>query len=189
MFHITCFRYSPNRSSLVLQDQAIKWSGMPGTPNAIQNLKTSLLTECAILCKTVIMHTILFGATTHTTQIWCKLSWHSSQAYSFFASQTSGGMPTCLILQYHTYSFGSHKKQGTGNTPCQYWWLKTENSRPYSNATSCDILSIASAWRYWTTWWSPTKHHIETVMIYLKSNGHGIYLPALIAFLHILLKC
>jgi len=45
MFHTTCFWYSPNRSSLVLQDRAIKRSGTPETPNAIQNLKISLLTE------------------------------------------------------------------------------------------------------------------------------------------------
>jgi hypothetical protein len=33
------------------------------------------------------------------------------------------------------------------------------------------------------------KHHIETVMINLKSHEYGIYLPVFVTFLHIVLKC
>jgi len=82
MFHITGFWYSPNRSSMVLQDRAIKRSGTPETPNAIQNLKISLLTE---RCFHTDCHPAQYcaGAAAHTTQIWCKLSWHNSQAHSF----------------------------------------------------------------------------------------------------------
>ena len=76
---------------------------------------------------------------------------------------------------------GLRYKQSMRNTSCQYCWLKTANSGVYSRdpqgkaTTYYDSLSIATAGVYWTTWWSPTKWHIQTIMTEMNFHGHGIY--------------
>ena len=52
-----------------------------------------------------------------------------------------------------------------------------------------DSVSIVTAGVYWTTWWSPKKYHIQTIMIQMNSHGHGIYLLVLINFFQSALKC
>jgi len=39
------------------------------------------------------------------------------------------------------------------------------------------------------TWKSPTKCHIQTLLIQVNSHEHGMYLLLLIPFLHFALKC
>jgi hypothetical protein len=41
---------------------------------------------------------------------------------------------------------------------------------------------MATAGVYWTSWWSPTKCHIKTLMISINYHGHGLYLLVLIFF-------
>jgi hypothetical protein len=103
-------------------------------------------------------------------------------ADSFLVSRTSPGPPARLTML--------HLKQGIPNTSCQCCWLKTANSRvylrdPQGNATVCyDSLFIATAGVYWTTWLSPTKFHIQTIMTEINSHEHGMHLLVLITFLH-----
>jgi hypothetical protein len=50
-------------------------------------------------------------------------------------------------------------------------------------------LPIAIAGVYWTVWKSPTKFHIQTVMMQMNSHGQGIYMLLLKPFFHFALKC
>jgi hypothetical protein len=54
----------------------------------------------------------------------------------------------------------------------------------------CDVscYPFHRDWReYWTTWWSPTKCHIQREMV-TEFSWHGIYLPVLIQFFQFSLK-
>ena len=51
-----------------------------------------------------------------------------------------------------------------------------------------DILYIATAGVYWTTWQSPTKCHIQRV-INMNSHGLGMFQSVLIICFHFSLKC
>jgi hypothetical protein len=77
-------------------------------------------------------------------------------------------------------------QQGIWNMFCQYWWLKTANSGvhsrdPLKSAMCYNELSTTAAGVHWTTWWSPTKCHIQTAKN-MNSHGHGKYLTLLISF-------
>jgi hypothetical protein len=93
-----------------------------------------------------------------------------------------------LAWPYNTtlLPLGLGYKQSVRNISCQYCWLKTANSGVYSrypqgNVTMCyDSLSIANAGVYWTTWYSPIKRHIQTIMTEMSSHGHGMHLIVLI---------
>ena len=123
-----------------------------------------------------------------------KFQGHCFQAYSFLVAGTLPGSPTCLILRYQI-PLGLCHKQSIWKRSYKYLWLKTVNLGMFSkalqeNATTCfDILSIATAGVYWMTWWSPTKCHIQTVMINMNAHENGIFLSVLIKCLHSSLKC
>jgi uncharacterized protein with PQ loop repeat len=60
---------------------------------------------------------------------------------------------------------------------------------PYKNATCNNVFSITTSGAYWTTWCSPTKFHIQAILINTVSHGQETYLPVLIIVFNFVLKC
>jgi hypothetical protein len=110
----------------------------------------------------------------------CKSSGQRFRAVSFLVSRTSRGPPARLTVLYQTTYPGAALKVRYMKHVLPLFWLKKAHSgvytrNPQGNATTCqDSLSIATAGVYWTTWWSPTKCHIQIIMTEMNSHGHGM---------------
>jgi len=133
---------------------------VPETLYHISNLKTSLPA-------TLHFHTDrhhaqwLFGATSHT-QI-C------------IASSLSTVFPGRLIscsgdIKWIAWSLAH------AITDDLKWWIQEWIQGIRKETQQHHIPSFMSAGVYWMTWWSPTRCHIQTVMINMKSHRHGMYL-------------
>jgi len=126
--------------------------------NAIWSLKTRLYTDGR------------FRADSHHTLLTRQVKTFPRKL--FIVQRTSSPGPPARLIQQYTRLFPLGRS--TRNTSCQYWQGTPEFiSNPHGNATLCyDILSIATAWAYWKSWWPPRSCRIQTRMINTTSQGH-----------------
>ena len=147
-----------------------------------------------VFIPTVIIHN---AATTHTA--------HTSM--NIISTVLPGRLISCFAdftwPAHSTWScntriipLGLNQRPVIQNESCQYWWLKTANLSAYSrstlkkkNTTCYNILPIATAGVYFTSRWTPTKCHTQTIIINTTSHKHGMYLSLLRKFFYVVLKC
>jgi hypothetical protein len=134
------------------------------------------------------------GASAHTAQISMKVlrTMFPGTLISRFADITwLARSPDLAVPDYFLWGYVKSKECET--CPANIDYLK-QWIREFIQGIPKEMLRVMTVFLsrlevYWKTWWSPTKCHIQTVMIQMNSHGHGMYLLVLITFFHFALKC
>jgi hypothetical protein len=151
------------------------WSepGVPETLYHISNLETSL--PATLHFHTDCHHAQwLFGATSHT-----QICIASSLRTVFI-----GRLISCSgDITWTAWSLAH------ASTDDLKWWIQEWMQGIRKETLQHHIPSFMSAEVYWMTRLSPTRYHIQTVMINMNSHGHRVYLSVLLKLFHLALIC